>query len=163
MAGTRTAPTVDGTPNWKVVSITVYDHTGEQRTDSYYFDADSTDAEIEAFVAALQAATNATIWKVSVSFLYNSIGDSSNAVEEVWEDADTNVVLLAKSPTVVKGDDFYIPAPINDMFIEGTNEIEPTNAVLAALMAAILPMKAGYSFVSARLSSRRDIGTKINF
>lgn len=163
MPGTRTAPTVDGTPNWKVVSVTLYDHTGEQRTDSYYFDADSTAAEIEAFVVALQDVTNGTIWKVGVTDLYNSIGDSSNAIEEVWEDADTNVVLLAKSPTVVQGMDFYIPAPINAMFLEGTNEIDPANADLAAFMTAILAMKAGYSFVSARLTSRRDIGTKINF
>lgn len=163
MPGTRTAPTVDGTPNWKVVSVTLYDYTGEQRTDSYYFDADSTSAEIEAFIVALQATTNGTIWKVGVTDLYNSIGDSGNAVEEVWEDADTNVVLLAKSPTVVQGMDFYIPAPINAMFIEGTNEIDPTSTELAAFMTAILAMKTGYSFVSARLTSRRDIGTKINF
>lgn len=163
MPGTRTAPTVNGTPNWKVVSVTVYDHTGEQRTDSYYMDADSTNVEIEAFVAALQLVTNATIWKVAVSDLYNSVGDSGNALEEVWEDADTNVVLLAKSPTVINGQDFYIPSPINAMFVEGTNEIDPSNAALAAFLATILPMRAGYSFVSARLSSRRDIGTKIVF
>lgn len=163
MAGIRTAPAVSGTPNWKVVSVTLYDYTGEQRTDSYYFDADSTDAEIEAFVDALQDVSNATIWKVGVTFLYNSVGDSSNAIEAVWEDNDTNVVLLAKSPTVVKGDDFYIPAPIHAMFVEGTNEVDPTNTELAAFLASILPMRAGYSFVSARLTSRRDIGTKIVF
>lgn len=162
MAGTRTAPAVNGTPQFISVSVTLYDYTGEQRTDSYQMDADSTDAEIEAFVAALQAGTNATIWRVRVGQVYNSVGDSSNAVEEVWEDADTNVVLLAKT-ALNASEDFYIPAPIDDMFIEGTNEIDPTNGVLAAILAAILPMRAGYSFISARLTSRRDIGTKINF
>lgn len=163
MPGTRTAPAIDGTPNWKVVSVTFYDYTGEQRTDSYYFDADSTDLEIETFVDALQATSNGTIWKVGVTDFYNSVGDSSNALEAVWEDADTNVVLLAKSPTVVKGTDFYIPAPINAMFVEGTNEIDPANASLAALLASILPMMSGYSFVSARLTSRKDVGTRIVF
>lgn len=159
---TRTAPAVDGTPNWKVVSITVYDYTGEQRTDSYYLDADSTDAEIEAIVDALQDTTNATIWKVSVSDLYNSVGDPSNATEAVWEEASSNLVLLLKSATVEKGFNFFIPAPANAMFIEGTENIDPANASLAALMTAILPTRAGYSFVSARFTSRRDVGTKIN-
>lgn len=159
---TRTAPTVDGTPNWKVLSITVYDYTGEQRTDSYYLDADTSNAEIEALVAALQATTNATIWKVTVSDLYNSVGDPSNATEAVWEEASSNLVLLMKSATVEKGFNFFIPAPANDLFIEGTENIDPANAELAALMAALLPARNGYSFVSARFTSRRDVGTKIN-
>jgi hypothetical protein len=162
MPGTRTAPTIDGTPDFKRVSVTVYDYTGEQRTDSYQLDADATAVEIEAFVAALQTVTNATIWRVSVSDVYNSVGDSSNAVEDVWEEASSNVVLLAKN-TANASINFFIPSPVNAMFTEGTENIDPTDADLAALLAAILAMKAGYSFVSARFTSRRDIGSKINF
>lgn len=162
MAGTRTAPTVNGTPTFIQLAITLYDYSGEQRTDSYFIDADSSNAEIEAFVAALQLTTNATIWRVKVAYVYNSIGDSSNAVEDVWEDADSNVVFLLKAPTVEKGQDWYIPAPLNAMFIEGTDNIDPTNGALAAYLAAILPMRSGYSVVSGRFTSRRDIGTKVN-
>lgn len=162
MPGTRTAPTIDGTPTFIQISVTLYDYTGEQRTDSYFVDADSTNAEIEAYVAALQAATNGTVWRVKVGYVYNSIGDSSNALEEVWEDADSNFVALIKAPAIEKGQDWYIPAPINAMFVEGTNEIDPTNATLAAWLAAILPMRANYAVVSGRFTSRRDIGTKVN-
>lgn len=162
MPGTRTAPTIDGTATFITVSVTLYDYTGEQRTDSYRLDADSSNAEIEAFVAALQAVTNGTIWRVRVGYVYNSVGDSTNALEAVWEEASSNVVLLAKDAEE-NAIDFYIPAPINAMFVEGTEQIDPTNAALATLLAAILPMKATFSFVSARFTSRRDIGTKINF
>lgn len=162
MAGTRTAPTVNGTATYLAVSVTLYDYTGEQRTDTYRLDADSTDAEVEAFVAALQDITNGTIWRVKVGKVYNSVGDPSNAVEEVWEEASSNVVLLAKDASD-NSIDFYVPAPDNAIFIEGTESIDPTNTELAAFLAAILPMKAGYSFVSGRFTSRRDIGTKINF
>lgn len=163
MAGTRTAPTVNGTPQWRSVSVTLYDYTGDQRTDSYMLDADSTDAEIEAFVAALQACTNGTIWRVVVGDVYNSVGDSSNAVEAVWENAKDNVVLLAKTAANVS-QDFYIPAPSNAMFLEGTENIDPANTELLALMATIVtPIRAAYSFVSARFTHRRQIGTKINF
>ena len=161
MPGTRTAPTVDGTVSYKVVSLTWYDYTGEQRTDSYQFDADSTNVEIEAFVAAQQALSNGTLWRVQVKDTYNSAGDSSNALEEVWEDADTNLVFLLKD-VLNNALDVYVPAPINAAFIEGTNQIDPTNAAIVALLASILPMKSGYSVISGRFSSRRDIGTKIN-
>jgi hypothetical protein len=162
MAGTRTAPTVNGTPTFKRVSLTVYDYTGEQRTDSYQLDADASNAEIEAFVAAVQATTNGTIWRVQATDVYNSVGDPSNAEEEVWEEASSNLVLLAKTSANLS-QDWYIPAPSNDLFLEGTENIDPTNVALGAVMTAILAMRTGYSFVSARFTSRRDIGTKINF
>jgi len=162
MAGTRTAPTVDGSPTFQTVSVTVYDYTGEQRTDSYQIEADATSAEIEAFVAGLQACSNATIWKVKVGQVYNSVGDPSNADEVVWEEASSNIVLLEKDDTN-NSQDWYVPAPLNDLFLEGTENIDPSNVTLGALMTAILALKDGFSFVSARFTSRRDIGTKINF
>lgn len=159
---TRTAPTVDGSPTFKSVSVTIYDYTGEQRTDSYKLDAAATNVQIEAFVAALQAITNGTIWRVKVADVYNSVGDPSNATEEVWEEESSNVVLLAKTAADLS-QDWYIPAPENGIFIDGTENIDPTNVDLGTLMTAILAMRTGFSFVSARFTSRRDIGTKINF
>lgn len=162
MAGTRTAPTVNGTPTFKAVSLTFYDYTGEQRTDSYKIDADSTNAEIEAFVAAMQACSNGTLWRVGMKDVYNSVGDPSNANEVVWEEVSANIVLLEKNAADAS-QDWYIPAPDNALFLEGTENIDPSNETLGALMTAILALKSGFSFVSARFTSRRDIGTKINF
>lgn len=159
---TRTAPTVNGTPTFKRVSVTVYDYTGEQRTDTYQMDADTTAAEVEAFVAALQSVTNATVWRVQLADVYNSVGDPSNADEAVWEEASSNLVLLAKDATN-NAMDWFVPAPVDDMFLEGTENIDPSNVALGALLTAILALRAGFSFVSARFTSRRDIGTKINF
>lgn len=160
---TGTYPDIStGTPTFKRVSVTMYDYTGEQRTDTYQLDADTTDAEVDAFVDALQVITNATIWRVIVGDVYNSVGDPSNATEEVWEEVTANVVLLAKTADN-QSQDFYVPAPENALFIEGTENIDPTNTELGTFMTAILAMRAAYSFVSARFTSRRDIGTKINF
>lgn len=159
---TRTAPTVDGSPNYKTLSVTMYDYTGEQRTDTYQIDAASTDIQIEAIVAAIQAISNATIWRVRVGEVYNSVGDPSNADEEVWEESSSNVVLLAKDVSN-NAQDWYVPAPDNSIFVEGTENIDPANVPLGALLTAILAVKSGFSFVSARFTSRRDIGSKINF
>lgn len=163
MAGTRTAPTVDGNATFKEVSLTFFDHTGEQRTDSYVVDSGATDIQIEAFAAAMQAMSNGTLWRVIVKDVYNSVGDSSNAVEDVWEDIDTNIVILAKQPAVKQGDNLFMPAPVNDAFIEGTEEINPAYVPLGDAMTAWLAMKSGYSVVSGRFTQRRDVGTKINF
>lgn len=161
MPGTRTAPTVNGTPQFKIVSLTWYDWTGEQRTDSYQFDAGSTVAQIEAFVAAEQALSNATLWRVQVRDTYNSVGDPGNALEEVWEEVSSNLVFLAKD-AMNNAMDVFVPSPINDAFIENTENIDPTYAAIATLLASILAMKSGYSIVSGRFTSRRDIGTKVN-
>lgn len=160
---TGTYPDIStGTPTFRRVSVTMYDYTGEQRTDSYQLDAAATDAEIDTFVDALQAITNGTIWRVIVGDVYNSVGDPSNADEEVWEEASSNVVLLAKDVSN-NAQDWYVPAPDNSIFIEGTENIDPTSVALGTLMTAILALRSGFSFVSARFTSRRDIGTKINF
>lgn len=161
MPGTRTAPTVNGTPTWLTLSITMYDYTGQQRTDSYQIDADATDAEIEAIVVAQQALMNGTIWRVTVGQVYNSVGDSSNALEEVWEDRKDNVVFLAKD-SMNNGFDWFVPSPVNAMFTEGTENIDPTYGATGTLLAAILAVKTGFSIVSGRFTHRRSIGSKVN-
>ncbi len=162
MAGTRTAPTVDGaTFTFIKVTLTWYDYTGEQRSDSYRMDSDSSSAEIEAFAAAMQAASNATLWRIQVSEVYNSVGDSSNALEEVWENAQDNLLFLFKDPSD-NGFNIFIPSPMESMFIDATEELDPTNAEIIAVLASVLPMKATYAVVSGRMSHRRQIGKKIN-
>lgn len=161
MPGTRTAPTVNGTPNYILVTLTWYDYTGDQRSDTFQFDADSTNVEIEAFAAAQQALSNATLWRIQVSQGYNSDGDSGNALEEVWENAKDNLVFLLKD-LLNNSMDIFVPAPINSVFIEQTETIDPTSAEIVALLAATLPMKAGYSVKSGRFTHRKQIGKKVN-
>lgn len=160
MPGTRTAPTVDGTPNYQTVSFTWYDYTGDQRTDTYPIDTTATSAEIEALAVALQAASNGTLWKIQVSQNYNSVGSKTNAIEEVWENVKDNVTILYKNAQN-NGDDFFIPSPINAMFVEGTENIDPANAVFGAVLTAIDAIKTSYSAVSARLSHRKQIGKRV--
>lgn len=162
MPGTRTAPTVDGTGfTFIKLTLTWYDYTGDQRSDSYRMDSDSTPAEIEAFAAAMQACSNGTLWRIGVSEVYNSVGDSSNALEEVWENAQDNLLFLFKDASD-NGFNIFIPSPMESLFIDATEELDPTNADIIAVLAATLPLKAGYSVVSGRMSHRRQIGKKVN-
>lgn len=159
--GTRTAPTIDGSPTWLNVSVSVIDYTGDIRTDTYQVDDDSSNAEIEAFVAGIVTLSNSSVYRVSVGQVYNSSANKSDALEVVWENVADNVVVLQKTSTNTS-QDFYIPAPINALFTDGTENINPAYADFVTWLATITPIRAGYSQISARFTHRRHIGTKIN-
>jgi len=161
MPGTRTAPAVTAEPDYILVSLVWYDWTGDQRTDTYQFDAGATDIQIEAFAAAQQALSNATLWRITRSEVFNSDGDSANALEEVWENAKDNLVFLMKD-ILNNSMDIFVPAPINAAFIEQTETIDPTNADIVALLTASVAMRTGYAVKSGRFTHRRQIGTKVN-
>lgn len=158
MAGTRTAPTVNGTPTFKKVSVTLYDYTGDQRTVSNVVDADTTDADVEAYIAQLQSMTNATIWRVEFTDVYGNLGDKGNAVEEVWENINDNQVTLMKAAAGLEAQDWYIPSPINAMYNEGTETIDPDNALYAAYLVILTAFRAGSQAVSTRMTHRRQKG-----
>lgn len=159
--GTRTAPTVDGSPTWLNISVSWIDHTGDVRTDTVQVDADATDAEIEAYVAGLQTLSNASEYRVIVGQVYNSTKDKTQALEVVWENVSDNIVVLQKTSVNV-AQDFYVPSPIEALFVAGTENINPAYADFVTWLATIVPMRAAYSAISARFTHRRQIGTKIN-
>lgn len=160
MPGTRTAPTINGTPTFVSLSVSVIDYSGDLRTDTYQVDADASNAEIEAFIVALQVLSNSSIYRVTVGQTYNSTAAKANALEEVWENAKDNVVLLFKTNSNASID-FYIPAPVNDLFTEGTENVISDDADLATLLGTITPFKANYTARSARLTHRKQIGSKV--
>ena len=77
----RTAPAVDGTPDFQKVSFAWIDASGDLRSDSLQVPAAATSAQIEAFAEALADISNAVLYKIEVSAVYNSVPDKSSAVE----------------------------------------------------------------------------------
>jgi len=163
MPGTRTAPTVDGTNTHVKVQLRWIDWTGDKRSDTYIFTvALATDANVEALAAAMQAASNSSLYEINVSAAYSSVEDSGNALEDVWENVSDNLVLQAKQPLGGQSARNFTPSPINAMFLENTDDIDPTNAVLIALIAAWdTLLAADYEIVGARFTSRRQINQQI--
>lgn len=156
MPGTKTAPAVDSAaPTYVELQVRWIDYTGDLRSNLYLINAAATDIEINAFVDSLQAASNASIYEISKRLAFASVEDSSNAVEDVWEDIATNVVIQLKDAAAKTSRQVYIPAPINGMFIEQTEEINPANATLASVLTDSLALNAGYSVVGARFTQRR--------
>lgn len=163
MPGTRTAPPVDGLNPFKSVQLRWIDWTGDKRSDTYLFPtALATDIAVEAFVAAMQAGSNASLYEIKVGAVYSSVEDSGNALEEVWENATDNLVLQAKQPAGGQSVRDYIPSPVNAMFIENTDVIDPASGVLVAILTAWTALlDPTYEVVGARFTSRRQINSQV--
>jgi len=163
MAGTRTAPTINGTPVYQELQLSWIDYTGDVRSDSYFLDAAATDAQAVALAAAAQAASNSSLWRATMKSVYEGDQDSSNGTEVVWENVEDNLVIQAKN-TTKQSLRFFIPAPNNGMFVEGTENIDPTNAELTAVLTAFLAVvPTGYTIRGARFTHRRQINQQIKF
>lgn len=158
----RTAPAVNGTPQFRKVSFRWIDASGDKRSDSLQVPAGATDAQIEAMAVALAAASNASLYAVVPEAWYNSTPDKSDAVDAPKDSVYDNMVALAK--TVANASQrTFIPAPIADIFQTGTDQPNPASTELAAVLTAFLALVgAGYSVVSLRYTERREINEAVN-
>lgn len=161
MAGTRTAPTIDGTPTFKSVSLKWIDTVGDIRTDTYRFTT-GTATEVEAFVSAMQSLSNASLWGVDVADKYRGAMSKANAADVPFVSKDDNVVVLMKEATG-RTFDMFVPAPVESVvMVAGTEQVDTTTlATLVSTMAALQTLV--YSPVSARYSERRDKNPRVLF
>jgi hypothetical protein len=161
MAGTRTAGTVDGTGSFKEVSVRWIDAVGDIRSDATIVDAAATDAQIEAVVAALQAGSNASIYAVRVTEVYEGAKSKSNAVAGVRESVQDNIVYHAKDTGRVDRRSF-LPSPLAAVFVADTETPDEGDALVVTLMAAWDTVWAGtFAGVSLRFTERREINEKV--
>lgn len=163
MPGTRTAGTVDGTGSYKHVSISFIDVSGDQRTISADVATTVTDAQVEALVAALQAASQASIWRVGVEMVYAGDDDLSNATSGSRDSVFDNVAVRFKNAATNIGITNYIPAPDPAIMVADSDQVDPTSTELAAVFTAWLATMSGYSVKSARYSERREINQAVKF
>jgi len=153
----RSAPTVDGTPNLKKVSMTFVDRSDDQRTVSQYIEAAATAAQIEGLVAAAAAASNANIFRVEVSDVYNAARVSSQALAAEENSVFDNVVLLMKESSSPSGTDTFLPAPVRAVFVGDSDNINNTNALYTAWRDACVLVGLGTLVpISVRYTERRE-------
>jgi hypothetical protein len=160
----RAAPTVNGTPTIRKVSLRWIDASGDPRADSIDLPAGATNAQIEAYAVAISDAdaSNASLYAIDVTDAYQTVPDKNNAVDAPKDSVYDNLVFLAKTAAGLSKRGF-VPAPAGAMFVAGTDTIDPANAELAAIFTAFLAMVgAGYSIKSARYTERREINEAVN-
>lgn len=158
MAGTRTAPTVDGTPPWQNVSFMFIDASEDSRAISGQFPPGTTAAQIEAIAAALQTRSNASLYRVDVTASYASQKDPGNADPVVHLSVYDNVVMLFKDQEN-HSQDFFIPAPTTEVQPDGSDTPDTTE-LLALGIVIVNALEQGttddWQVISARFTERRE-------
>lgn len=158
MPGTRTAPTVDGTPPFQNVSFQFIDSTEDIRSVSIQLPPGSTSAQIEAIAAALQARSNASLYNIEVKASYTSAPDVGNALAEVHISVFDNVVVLFKDQ-VNHSQDIFVLAPI--VALQPDDSDTPVATQLTAIILSVTAaLEQGttddWQAISARYTERRE-------
>jgi len=164
MAGTRTAPTVDGTPNLRYATFHFIDVSKDRRSVTIEIDLAATAAEIEALAAALAAASNASLFAIDDRLQYFSPAVAANGVnDDKSESVYANVVMLAVGNTK-QTEDLFIPAPNANIMIEGSDNPDQASAQLMAIATAYEALATGTKVVTGvRYTERREKNSSVPF
>lgn len=157
MAGTRTAPTVDGSPGYKHVGLKFVDRSGDERTIAIDADGEATDAEIEALAAAAVPASQGSLFEISVEYKYKGARVAGNAEVGQRNSVFDQIIARAKSPSLNLGYSWELPAPVAGLMVGDTDTVNTASTLLTALYTALGAIKAGYGFVSVRYTEKKEI------
>lgn len=153
----RTAPAITGAATAALVSFRFID--ANQNIVSFSLRttvALATGALVEAVAASFETASNASLYGVHISSVWETVPNAVDAVDAPYSSGYDNVVELFKDPATGAAQDAFIPAPIDAIMNTGTTQVDLANADFIAFsnaVNALLP--SAYVPVSARLSERR--------
>ena len=155
--GTRTAPVV-AIANIVKSQTTVHmvDASGDAQTDTIITPALIVDADVETWVAAYQASTQTSIWKVTQSIEYVGDKDASNAGTDQRNSIADGINLLMRENGTLTAQTLRLIAPIAAT-MQGNQDIPLlASTELAALIVAALAMMSGYSMEHGQFTGRRE-------
>lgn len=155
--GTRTAPTVAiANINKSVTTFHLVDASGDTFTDAIVTPDLVSDGLVEAIAAAYQAASQASLWKVSQTIEYIGDQDTSNGGIGQRNSIAEGVNNLYKNLTTLQSQTPRLVAPI-DAVMQGNQDIPLLSSTeMAALITATLAVLSGYSHASAQFTGRRE-------
>lgn len=152
---TRTATTVNGTPLYKQISVRTIDASGDKASDVVVADPTVTNAEIEAFIVAYAAATNASIYRVEVVDVYSGQEDAGNATNAVHSGVQEVINFLARSDTDDRlSQRATLRAPLVAMFQSESDIVVIDNPLYEAWYLAVTNMFNGGAAGAGDYSSR---------
>lgn len=156
MAGTRTAPIVDATPDGLTVTLHLIDASGDQFTQLLPIDPLRTDLEIDAWAATYQDATNSSLWKITKTLVYEGAKDADNAVAAYRGTIASGINLLFKDISAGKTLSERVVAPVPDI-MQGNQDIPLiSDAIAVALIANTLILLPTYGMQQAQFTGRTE-------
>ncbi len=158
MPGTRTAPTVDGTPTSTVVTLHTIDASGDLYANSYKTTSQPTDAAVEALANAYQAASNASLYKVSITVNYYNQPDPSQAVA-AYRGSIASGINMLYADAIGNTQTPRLVAPIAGLFVQDTDTVlVPLATELSTLVTTqnVLLGVLNYNLISMQYTERRE-------
>lgn len=156
MAGTRTAPTVGGSPTKVLLTISAMDASGDIYSDTLQLLAVPLDLDIEAYVAGYQAVTQASVFNVAVSSNYEGDADPDNAETNQRNSVKDGINLLWRDFTNLKSQTTRVVAPVPAV-MQGNQDIPLlTFADMITYIAETGDILTAYALQSAQYTERRE-------
>jgi len=156
MSGTRTAPVVTGALTSGIATLHLMDASGDPFTENISYTSVPTTIVIEAWADKYQAATQATLWKVTMSSCWEGAMDASNTTNNQRSTIAEGVNNLYKNPTTALTNTLRLVAPI-EAVMQGNQDIPLLSATeMSDLIVAELAILVGYNHNSAQFTGRRE-------
>lgn len=161
----RTAPDITTPSIYKLVSIRYIDSSGTKRADSYAVAFNLAPAVIEDFVTAVANASNANVYEVQVSDVWSSDDDSGNAINQTRASVSDNIVVLLDGLLPNTQINTFLPSPKDSLFLQGTDDVDPSSPLLAAFLTTSLALFGGAprTVRGARYTERKKRGRQVRF
>lgn len=154
---TKTVPTYNSTaPTTTKFRVSMMGADGEKRSVSIPIDIAATDIELNAYIDAIQAATNATIYEAVKLLAMSSVPLEANADTDVFQSVFANIVLLYKDVPNLATFNNFLPAPDGIMVLDGdtVDTLDPLYVAWRDATNVITP--PGFTVVTTRYTERRD-------
>lgn len=155
MPGTASAPVVTGTPTSNTVTIHLIDASGDLWTEDLQVAPTAAAGDIAGLVETYQAATNASVYKVTRASEWIGDPDPNNAVAAYRAGVQNGINMLFRNT-----DNFTrtlrLVAPIAAV-MQGNQDIPLISATeMAALITDYLTLSSGFDLETAQYTARRE-------
>lgn len=152
---TRTAPAFTSAATSRAITLRMIDVSGDFYAESLSVAVAATAADIEAYVAAYQATTKASIYEIIDGIVRTGDADPDNADTGLRSSVADGTNLLFKTPAGLTQPVRQV-APVDDT-MQGNQDIPLLSAtVMGTLITSILALKSGFSFARAQFTERRE-------
>lgn len=133
---TSTVPAIAGGPNFTQMSISFIDNEEREYTESFKIDGTATAIEQQAVLDAINAATNASSWRVGVEQVFEGAKNAANADAVAHESVQDKIRLSYKALSSGAYLRSYIPAPLTALVGDG-GVVDTSNALYTAFKTAM--------------------------
>jgi len=156
MAGTRTAPAATAAATELSASLHLIDASGDLWAEALALPVTATQAQIEVIGASYAAASQASLYGITVNRGWMGDADPDNANANYRGQVESGINLLFKNLTTNVSAGQRLVAPIAAV-MQGNQDIPLLSSDEASdLILAIAAAMTGFSFASAQYTGRRE-------